>query len=263
MILTTFPTRAGFAAGLSFLAERSLAYEIVEPARALGYVAVPALVMTREVAHELRQGAVARSSGFVEYRASSAAMPTGVAPEYAEDLFGRAAIIELTPCVADDTKIRLIAEISSNISPVLPYLNAVMTHASYDPAGDTLAFMEGYRMIVLYARRISAAKPDDIVDAWLTLERIRRHVNDTWACRSELEPSYVRRPQPQALQIYQLLPRTNCGKCGETTCMAFALRVSSGKLDPGLCHPLFETQHRGLLDRLRKLVPTMTVPVDS
>jgi ArsR family metal-binding transcriptional regulator len=45
--------------------------------------------------------------------------------------------------------------------------------------------------------------------------------------------------------------------------MAFALRVSSGKLDPGRCLPLFEPQHREQLDRLREVVPTLTVPVSA
>ena len=36
-------------------------------------------------------------------------------------------------------------------------------------------------------------------------------------------------------QIFQLLPKTNCGDCGFTTCLAFASQVVSEKLDLGLC----------------------------
>ncbi|MHC1597228.1 MAG: (Fe-S)-binding protein, partial [Methermicoccaceae archaeon] len=27
------------------------------------------------------------------------------------------------------------------------------------------------------------------------------------------------------LEVYKYLPQTNCGECGETTCMAFAARL--------------------------------------
>jgi len=36
-----------------------------------------------------------------------------------------------------------------------------------------------------------------------------------------------------ALEIYKLLPRTNCRKCGFSTCLAFAMQLASGK--PGAC----------------------------
>ncbi|WP_257000038.1 (Fe-S)-binding protein [Candidatus Methanoperedens nitratireducens] len=31
------------------------------------------------------------------------------------------------------------------------------------------------------------------------------------------------------MELYQLLPRTNCKKCGESTCMAFAVALLSRK----------------------------------
>jgi acetyl-CoA decarbonylase/synthase complex subunit gamma len=42
------------------------------------------------------------------------------------------------------------------------------------------------------------------------------------------------------LDIYMLLPRTNCGKCGEKNCMAFATRVVNREVPIDLCSPLLE-----------------------
>jgi len=33
----------------------------------------------------------------------------------------------------------------------------------------------------------------------------------------------------EAIEIYKKFPRTNCGKCGEATCMAFAMKVSKSQ----------------------------------
>jgi len=45
------------------------------------------------------------------------------------------------------------------------------------------------------------------------------------------------------LDVFNLLPKTNCGKCGEDTCFAFATKVADRKVDLELCTPLFEEEN--------------------
>lgn len=47
------------------------------------------------------------------------------------------------------------------------------------------------------------------------------------------------------LDIYMLLPRTNCGKCGEKNCMAFATKVVNREVSIDLCTPLVEEEKYG------------------
>ena len=72
-------------------------------------------------------------------------------------------------------------------------------------------------MVSLFRDRVAIAKADDIVDAWASLERLRCLVNDVWARRDEIEPSFETRRRPPALEIYKRLPGTNCRECGEAT----------------------------------------------
>ncbi len=37
------------------------------------------------------------------------------------------------------------------------------------------------------------------------------------------------------IQIFKLLPKTNCGECGVPTCLAFAMNLASGKAELGAC----------------------------
>ncbi len=37
------------------------------------------------------------------------------------------------------------------------------------------------------------------------------------------------------IQIFKLLPKTNCKECGEPTCLAFAMKLATGKADLSLC----------------------------
>jgi ArsR family metal-binding transcriptional regulator len=150
----------------------------------------------------------------------------------------------LGPCVADETKIRLIAHLEGDLGPVLPYLNAVIPQASYTPAAETLTYMDGYRMIALYRQRITIAKADDVVDAWRTLENIRQLAERTWRNRNTIEPSFEIRKKPPAIEIFKRLPRTNCGRCGDPTCLAFAVKVWTGAAPVRLCIPVFEEESK-------------------
>jgi 4Fe-4S ferredoxin len=42
------------------------------------------------------------------------------------------------------------------------------------------------------------------------------------------------------MELYKLLPKTNCKRCGKPTCMAFALELFKGKVKVDDCPPLIE-----------------------
>lgn len=244
LLTTTFPSREELQRALNTLEALGWGYLPIDPTLPLRRVAVSALVMSRETRARLTEQAPGVIfSGWVEHRRAKATMPVGPAPEAPGACFQEAAIIVLQPCVADDTKIRLTAHVRGDLAPVLPYLNAVMQTASYTPTTETLAYMDRYRMIVLYPRRITIAKADEIVDAWLILERIRLLVEDTWRRRGEIEPCYETHKRPPALEIYRRLRGTNCGLRGEMTCMAFALRLWAGEVRVRQCTPVFLSEH--------------------
>ena len=249
---TTFPVVAEFVKATKALDDLRLPYEVVHPDPAYARVGVPGLVMESETRMVLaaRHLDEFTCSGWVDYRASSATAPSQHPAEFADDVFGDARIMVLAPCVADPTKIRLISHISGDLARAMPYLNARMREASFNPAAPTLTYMEAYRFIVLYPRRIVVAKADELVDAWRVLETIRRRANEAWARRAEIEPCYETREKPPALEIYKRLPRTNCGACGHKTCLAFAVSVYMGNVPATRCRPVFEGQFAHLKDAL-------------
>jgi len=243
LLLTTFPVLAEFQRVLTVQNTIGCACGRIDPTPALSLVAVPALVMSREARAALESAAPDITfSGWVDYQIAKATMPDGPAPEEAAQsgCFRRAAIMVLGPCVADYKKIRLIAHLEGDLGPLLPYLNTVLSQASYTPKAETLTFMDGYRMIALYPRRITIAKADEIVDAWLTLERIRFLAEETWSDRDRITPCFETRKKPPALEIFKRLPGTNCGRCGMPTCLALAMQVWTGETSVKLCLPVFE-----------------------
>jgi len=242
LFLTTFPSRGNYERAFQKLKEINVPYDFIHPTPPLKYVALPALIVSRDTRAVLEEDGGIIFSGWVDYCPSSRPLPEGEEPKETAPCLERVVITVLNPCVADYRKIRLIAQIDGDLTSLMPYLNAVLPQASYNSKSQTLTFMEGYRMIALYPERITLAKADDIIDAWLTLERIRLLVVRTCLGREKIVPSFERRERPPAVEIYKRLPKTNCGLCGEFTCLAFALKVWLGEVSLARCRPVFDDE---------------------
>ena len=240
-LVTTFGSGDEFERGRAILENYGFAYDVLSPEPGFRLVAVSALVVDEDVRRELSRGGGHGflCAGWVDHAPPQVPVPSHEPPAYPDDLFGRAAISVLAPCVADVSRIRIIAQVAGDLAPALPYLNAVMDRASYHPGAPVLTFMDGHRMVSVHSHRITVAKADEIVDAWRTLEEIRRRVGDVWARRAEIEPSFETRERPQALDIVRRLPRTNCKACHEPSCLAFAVKVWNGKATVADCTPVF------------------------
>jgi len=233
-------TREEYERGRLLLDSLELPYEVVSPDPGFALVGAPALIVDGESRSTLsRPGGDFFCAGWVEYSEALIDVPRSEPETFDEGVFGRAAVAVLAPCVADRAKIRIIAQLSGDVGPALPYLNAEMERASFSAQAPVLSFMDGYRLVAVHPRRIAVAKADDIVDAWRTLELFRRRVEDAWARRAEIEPSFETRERPPALEIFRRLPRTNCGICQAPTCLAFAVKIWGGEAAVTDCAPVF------------------------
>jgi len=158
------------------------------------------------------------------------------------------------PCLADAKKLRAVAELSDDIREVIPYLNALLPRAIYNPLTNTLTFRKDERLITLYPHVVTMAKVRDEEDAQATAHWLRDLINDTWQRRREITPSHKRRAALQPLEVYQLLPRNNCRRCGEQTCLAFAIRLVQGEMELEQCPSLMEEEYEEQGARLKELL---------
>ncbi|HNY70003.1 MAG TPA: (Fe-S)-binding protein [Syntrophorhabdus sp.] len=250
MYIAAFPRKSEFDKMLARLDASGLSYTIITPEPGFGLVGCPAIAMSQEVRSRVASCSPDEvySSGWVEYRQAAIEVPDASPRCFQEDVFGTASIQVLSPCIADETKLRLVAHISGDMTEVFPYLNAEMRGACYNENGPMLTFMDGHRLITIYPHRIAMGKADDIVDAWRTLEKIRCLANDTYSRRASVTPLYTMRKKPATLDIYKRLPGTNCRECGQKTCMAFALTLWSGSAKPIMCKPIFGGGYAHLRD---------------
>jgi ArsR family metal-binding transcriptional regulator len=252
LYITAFAQSSEFKKAEAALKRLSLPYSIVSPNGYSHTIDVPAIVVNEQSRQALYSATKDDfvCAGWIEYHPSENKPLDNVQESFRDDIFGKAHMMVVQPCVAAPEKIRFTAHLSGDLSPVFPYLNAIMPNAFYNAKGQTFTFMDGYRMITAYPKRVAAAKADDIVDAWRVLADIRIKANDCWAKRAGIAPFYEMRRKPPALEIYNRLPKTNCGTCGEKTCMAFAFKLSGGEGVLTQCIPVFGGSYSHLKDAL-------------
>ena len=246
--VVVFPRRCEFETAKKRMDSLGLPHAVLSPDPGYSLVGTPALICGSQglAAIQSRDEHWITVSGWVDYRVASAAVPRCQPQLFREDIFREAVIMFVGPCVADEARIRLIAHISGDLAPVLPYLNAQVHNACFNAASTLLTFMDKHRLVALYARRITIAKADDVVDGWRTLEFVRVLANTAWEQREAIRPLYEMRSKPPVLEIYKRLPRTNCKACGEQTCMAFAARLWRGEGTPSECRPAFSPEYEHL-----------------
>lgn len=163
-------------------------------------------------------------------------------------------ITQFLACIADPTKRRVIAEFSDDVSPAFPLLNAVLPNLIFNPGANTISIKRAGRLLTFYPRGASLAKVDGISDACDQLAWFQRLCYDTWKRRAEITPCHERRKTADPLDVYQLLPQTNCRQCGLATCWAFAWELLFGDLSLAACPHLSEPEHREAARRLEELL---------
>jgi len=153
-------------------------------------------------------------------------------------------ITRVLPCLADPEKIRVIAGISDEIHEVFPYLNATLTGCIYNHPALTLTIKKDGKLFTLHAHHITLAKIEDEKEAEEILDWLRDLINETYEKRGQIEPNYSKGEELRALDIYKLLPGTSCKKCGELTCLAFAVKLVGQEIEIAKCIPLFSGENQ-------------------
>jgi len=138
--------------------------------------------------------------------------------------------------------VNCLAALRDDVREVFPYLNATLKACQYNPDAPFLRFRHEGHVIALRPRQAAVSKLADAEEAQRVLDWVKGLVNETWERRDQITPSYRRAAGLTALQLYRLLPGGNCQKCGEPTCLAFAVKLAGEEATLEKCSPLWETQ---------------------
>jgi ArsR family metal-binding transcriptional regulator len=143
-------------------------------------------------------------------------------------------------CRPEAQSLQIIAYLDSDISEVIPYLNAVLGGFQYIKDPPSVSFKVHGKLIAVHPRMICVNALEDEAQGVKIIEWLKQEINDTWERRGEIEPRFEGAPKPKVIEILKLLPKSNCRECGQPTCMVFATQVAEGGKDPEDCPHLSE-----------------------
>ena len=134
------------------------------------------------------------------------------------------------PCLADPGKIIVIAHPSRNLDGVLPLVAAVAPNIiSFNPGAGTLTLRRQPGFITFYPDQVMITQVKDTDEGLELLSAVRDLVNKCWDQRDRIQPVTAARRAPRPLDVWTLMPRSNCKRCGEATCMAFVFGLLQQK----------------------------------
>ena len=80
----------------------------------------------------------------------------------------------------------------------------------------------------MYKEEVAVSKLLNETDAFETLDYIKNIINECAYKKDEITPNDEMRKLPSPIDVYEYLPKINCGKCGVATCLAFATKLING-----------------------------------
>jgi ArsR family metal-binding transcriptional regulator len=142
------------------------------------------------------------------------------------------------PCLAEPGKIIVIGKPDRPLAEVIPYLATLPGIIAYNPEAHTLTFRRQPGFLTLYPDKVYITQVRNTEEGLELLAALKDAINATWERREELMAVTQARRAPRHLDVYTLLPQTNCKQCGEATCLAFAVLLIQQKHTLEECLPL-------------------------
>ena len=157
-------------------------------------------------------------------------------------------------------------KLDSDVSELFPYINTVVKDAIYYDKPHYIRFTLNGFGCSLYTDRVAAGSFEDREQALDFVIQLIDFLNDLFSKKDSLRPDHKKYRHQPVLEIFKLLPRTNCQECGFPTCMAFAAALSNRQVAPEQCpwfpEPIRETAAYPVYDENGRVISTTEIELN-
>lgn len=161
----------------------------------------------------------------------------------------------ILPCNLHPERIKVIGKTSVDMAELLPYLVTALRQKGksvlYNKAAGTLTIKEDLHILSIHARKVAVTYLEDLDQAQKFFSWCQQIVNETAVNKETIEPTLESNKPLTPLEIYHLLPQTNCRRCGQGACLAFAAKVAAQEVSIEKCGVLKED---GLQEKRQQLL---------
>lgn len=156
-------------------------------------------------------------------------------------------------CMPGSDHFNIVMELEHSVEELLPYLAAELPACTYTHGTRVINWMDHGHIVAIHPLRITVTDVGSIEEGKQLCQEWFGRILDVRTRRNTISPVFTRRPSVTVLDIFRMLPGTNCGLCRSPTCLAFAARVFQ-RQDEVLSCPAVEKdkeKHRRFLDQLQ------------
>jgi len=151
----------------------------------------------------------------------------------------------ILPCNLHPERIKVIGKTSADLANLLPYLVTALRQRGksvlYNKAAGTITMKQDLHILTIHARKIAVTYLEDLDQAQDFFTWCQEIVNETEQNKETIEPTLESNKPLTALEIYNYLPQTNCRRCGQGACLAFAAKVAAQEVSLEKCGVLRES----------------------
>lgn len=178
---------------------------------------------------------------------------------FADVIVKKIEIKEISPCTADPERIKFLAQADKPLEEVLPILYLAIPNAKYSEKLGALSYNYKQHMITMFANgRIGMTYVKDRSEAEQLVEETRKLINRAFIhlkTRGKTSPEMIQaKKELTPVKIYELLPKTNCKKCGEQGCFAFAAKLLNREKNLQDCPPLDSMEYASNKRQIEKMM---------
>ncbi len=135
----------------------------------------------------------------------------------------------------------------TDVSELFPYINAAVEDAKYFDIPHYIKFTLDGVMWALYPENAAAVPFEDHSQAMEHIDRMIMFLNKLYGEKEAITPDHKKYKPVSVLEIYKVLPGTNCKECGFSACMAFAAALSKEEVSYAKCPELKTSEKEQLL----------------
>ncbi|HMK34317.1 MAG TPA: (Fe-S)-binding protein [Desulfomonilaceae bacterium] len=242
-----FPNHGWFELGSQVAGKCNCEFTVLDPPEFCKGIVPPSLVVSGgagELPDELRASRIP-ISGIIPHHMIRRDVPEAGPPDQSwKEAFGDLAVSIVRPSITDPLKLRVEIIPSRSLETLIPIIARFIRGGAFVPDVPILAFEEEHRLIALSRESIVFSRVDDLLDMWIILRCTVDLVITAWNRRFSLKPDTAARQGIGAMEIFKRLPATNCGRCGNQSCMEFATGLMTGRCSVQDCGPLVEGDPR-------------------
>jgi len=154
-----------------------------------------------------------------------------------------------------------------DVSSLFPYLNAELNRAIYLKQPPFIRFRFEKILCALHPFYLAAFPFSDRPQAESFVARLFEFINGVYERKDSIQANHKTYNPVSVVKILKLLPKTNCGRCGYATCMAFAAAVRTARAIPYQCPdlvaPLAEKAIYPVYDDQGNVVDRIDLEIDT